>query len=62
LRSKRAQITVIPGGQDILEKAWGGAFSVPSHAEAVAIGNPFGMFRRKTLMDDGVFLMENEIF
>jgi hypothetical protein len=62
LRSKRAKIAVIPGRQDILKKPWGRAFSIPGYAEAVAIGDPLGMFRGKTLMDDGVFLMENEIF
>jgi len=44
---KRTKIAVIPGGENILEEPCAGSpIGVPSHSEAVAVGNPSRLLRR----------------
>jgi hypothetical protein len=59
---KGAQVTVIPGWQDVFEQAWCGAIVVPSHTEPITIGDPRGLSRSKALAHNGMLLMKNQVF
>jgi hypothetical protein len=37
---KGAQVTVVPGWQNVFEQAWCGAVVVPSHAKSITICDP----------------------
>jgi len=59
---KRAQVIVIPSGQDVFEESWCGAIVVPSHAEPITIGDSRRLSRSKALAHNGMLLMKNQVF
>jgi hypothetical protein len=59
---KGAQVTVVPGWQDVFEKTWRSAIVVPSNAETIAIGNPRRLSCGQALTHDGMFLVKDQVF
>jgi hypothetical protein len=59
---KGAQVTVVPGWQDVFEQAWCSAVVVPSNAETIAIGNPRRLGCGQALAHDGMFLVKDQVF
>jgi hypothetical protein len=62
MSSKGAQVTVVPGWQDVFEQAWCSTVVVPSHAETIAIGDPRRLGCGQALANDGMLLVKDQVF
>ena len=59
---QRAQVAVVPSGEDVFEQTRCGALGVPSHTKAIAIGHPGRLVGGQALADDRVLLVKDQVF